>query len=178
MPVKTTDIVVCRVDDFLDGNIRQNVSERSEITKRYRVDDVHSVTRGDLNEAELLGVVVEAVGFCIQGDGMGAHQLTGESTELSGRLNDLDWERYLSGQWAESSTLCFMYPFLVREILQHTVKVAYRPSLTICYLNIALWSLLPILGFRLFAVNNLCPTDEIHLTMDVAHRYRNPQFDT
>ena len=70
MPVKTTDIVVCRVNDFLDGNICQNVSEGSEITKRYRIDDVDFVTRGDLNEAELLGVMVEAVGFCIKGDGM------------------------------------------------------------------------------------------------------------
>lgn len=70
MPVKTTDIVVCRVNDFLDGNICQNVSERSEIMKRYRIDDVYFMTRGDLNEAELLGVMVEAVGFCIQSDDM------------------------------------------------------------------------------------------------------------
>jgi len=51
MPVKTTDIVVCRVNDFLDGNICQNVSERSEIMKRYRIDDVYFMTSGDLNEA-------------------------------------------------------------------------------------------------------------------------------
>jgi len=70
VPVKTTDIVVCRVNDFLDGNICQNVSERSEIMKRYRIDDVYFMTRGDLNEAELLGVMVEAVRFCIQGDDM------------------------------------------------------------------------------------------------------------
>ena len=94
MPVKTTDIVVCRVNDFLDGNICQNVSERSEIMKRYRIDDVYFMTRGDLNEAELLGVMVEAVRFCIQGDDMCACQLTSEGTELSGLVNDLDWERY------------------------------------------------------------------------------------
>ena len=70
MPVKTTDIVVCRVNDFLDGNICQNVSERSEIMKRYRIDDVDFVAGGDLNEAELLGVVVEAVGLGIKGDDM------------------------------------------------------------------------------------------------------------
>ena len=65
MPVKTTYIVVCRVNYFLDGNIFQNVSERSEIMKRYRIDDVYFVMRGDLNEAELLGVMVEAIRFCI-----------------------------------------------------------------------------------------------------------------
>jgi hypothetical protein len=65
MPVKTTHIVVCRVNYFLDGNIFQNVSERSEIMKRYRIDDVYFMMRGDLNEAELLGVMVEAIRFCI-----------------------------------------------------------------------------------------------------------------
>ena len=65
MPVKTTDIVVCRVNDFLDGNICQNVSEGSEIMNRYRIDDIYFMTRSDLNEAELFGVMVEAVGFCI-----------------------------------------------------------------------------------------------------------------
>ena len=61
MPVKTADVVVCRVHDFLDGSICQNVSERSEIAKINRIDDAHFVTSGDLDEAELLGVVVEAV---------------------------------------------------------------------------------------------------------------------
>ncbi len=70
MPVKTADIVVRAMNDFLDGNICQNVPEGSEVIKRYYIDDVDSVTRGDLNEAELLGVMVEAVGFCIKGDGM------------------------------------------------------------------------------------------------------------
>ena len=70
MPVKAADIVVRGVNDLLDGDICQNVSERSEIMKRYRIDDVYFMTRGDLNEAELLGVMVEAVRFCIQGDYM------------------------------------------------------------------------------------------------------------
>ena len=70
MPVKAADIVVRGMNDFLDGDICQNVSEGSEIIKRYRIDDVDFVTRGDLNEAELLGVMMKAVGFCIKGDGM------------------------------------------------------------------------------------------------------------
>ena len=36
--------------------------------KRYRIDDVYFMTRGDLNEAELLGVMVEAIGLGIKGD--------------------------------------------------------------------------------------------------------------
>ena len=38
--------------------------------KRYRIYYVYFMTRGDLNEAELLGIMVEAVRFCIQGDDM------------------------------------------------------------------------------------------------------------
>ncbi|MDP7285898.1 MAG: hypothetical protein QGG79_01930 [Dehalococcoidales bacterium] len=69
-PVKAADIVVRGVNNFFDGDISQNVSERRKVIKRYRIDNVTFVTRGDLNEAELLGVMVEAVGFCIKGDGM------------------------------------------------------------------------------------------------------------
>ena len=70
MPVKTTDIVVRGVNDFLDGDICQNVSERGEVIKRYRIDDVDFMKRGDLNEAELLGIMMKAVGLGIKGDGM------------------------------------------------------------------------------------------------------------
>jgi hypothetical protein len=70
MSVKAADIIVRSVNDFLDGDICQNVSEGTEVMKRYRIDDVDFVTRGDLNEAELLGVTLKAVGFCIKGDGM------------------------------------------------------------------------------------------------------------
>jgi hypothetical protein len=65
MPVKAADIVVRGMNDFLDGDICQNVSEGSEIIKSYRIDNVDFVARGDLNEAELLRVMVAAVGFCI-----------------------------------------------------------------------------------------------------------------
>ena len=70
MPVEAADVIVRAMNDFLDGGICQNVSERSEIMKRYRIDDVYFMMRGDLNEAELLGVMVEAVRFRIQGDDM------------------------------------------------------------------------------------------------------------
>jgi len=70
MPVKAADIVVRGMNDFLDGDICQNVPEGSEIIKRYRIDNVYFVTRSDLNEAELLRVMMEAVGFCIKCDDM------------------------------------------------------------------------------------------------------------
>ena len=38
--------------------------------KKYRIDYVYFMTRSDLNEAKLLGVMVETVRFCIQGDDM------------------------------------------------------------------------------------------------------------
>jgi hypothetical protein len=51
------------------------------------------VTRGDLNETELLGVVVEAVRFCIKGDCMWTDQLTNSDIELRGPTNELDRKR-------------------------------------------------------------------------------------
>ncbi len=68
MPVKAADIVVSGVNDLLDGYICQNISERSEVRKRYRIDDVDFMMRGYLNETELLGVIMAAVGFCIQSE--------------------------------------------------------------------------------------------------------------
>ncbi len=70
MTLEAADVVVRPMKDFLDGIIYQNVSERSEVIKRYRIDDIDFVAGGDLNEAELLGVVVEAVGLGINGDGL------------------------------------------------------------------------------------------------------------
>jgi|TARA_B100001971_G_scaffold170254_1_gene162250 hypothetical protein len=70
MPVKAADVIVRAMDNFLDGIIYQNFIERIEFLQGYRIDDVYFVTRGDLNETELLGVVVEAVRFCIKGDCM------------------------------------------------------------------------------------------------------------
>ena len=69
MPIEAADIVVRTMNDFLDGIIYQNFFEGSELLHEYRIDDVDFVAGGDLNEAELLGVVVEAVGLGIKGDG-------------------------------------------------------------------------------------------------------------
>jgi len=69
MPIEAADVIVSPMNDFPDGIIYHNVSERSEVIKRYRVDDVDLVAGGDLNEAELLGVVVEAVRLGIKSDG-------------------------------------------------------------------------------------------------------------
>ncbi len=70
MPVKAAGVIVRAMDNFLDGIIYQNFIERIEFLQGYRIDDVYFVTRGDLNETELLGVVVEAVRFCINSDCM------------------------------------------------------------------------------------------------------------
>ena len=58
------------MNDFPDGIIYQNFFERIELLQGYRINDVDSVAGGDLNKAELLGVVVEAVRLGIKGDGM------------------------------------------------------------------------------------------------------------
>ncbi len=69
MPVEAADIVVSGVNDFLDAGICQNAAEGREVIDRYRIDEVDFAAGGDLNQAKLLGVMVEAVGFRIQGDG-------------------------------------------------------------------------------------------------------------
>ena len=68
MPIEAADVIVRAMNDFLDGIIYQNFFEGSEILQGYRIDDVDFVAGGNLNKAELLGVVVEAVGLGVQGD--------------------------------------------------------------------------------------------------------------
>jgi len=70
MPIEAADVIVRAMNDFLDGIIYQDFFERIEFLQGYRIDDVDFVAGGDLNEAELLGVVVEAVGLGIKGDDM------------------------------------------------------------------------------------------------------------
>ncbi len=69
MPIEAADVIVRTMNDFLDGIIYQNFSEGIDLLQGYRIDDVDFVAGGDLNEAELLGVVVEAVGLGIKDDG-------------------------------------------------------------------------------------------------------------
>ncbi len=69
IPVKAADVIVRAMNDFLDGLIYQNFFKGIELLQGYRIDDVDFVTRGYLNEAELLGVMVEAVGLGIKDDG-------------------------------------------------------------------------------------------------------------
>jgi hypothetical protein len=68
MPIEATDVIVRAMNDFLDGIIYQNFFERIKLLQGYRIDDIDFVAGGNLNEADLLGVVVEAVGLGVQGD--------------------------------------------------------------------------------------------------------------
>ena len=68
MPVKATNVVVGAMDDFLNRTVYQNFSERSNILQGDRIYDVDFMSSGDLNEAKLLGVVVEAIGLGIESD--------------------------------------------------------------------------------------------------------------
>ena len=69
MPIEATDVIVRAMNNFLDGIIYQNFFEGIERLQGYRIDDVDFVAGSDLNEADLLGVVVEAVGLGIKYDG-------------------------------------------------------------------------------------------------------------
>ena len=68
VPVKAADIVVCGMNDFLDRAICQKVSEGSDVIKSYRIDNIDLMTGSNLNKTELLGVMMEAVGFGVNGN--------------------------------------------------------------------------------------------------------------
>ena len=69
MPIKAADVIVRAMNDFLNGIICQNFLEGIKLFQGYRIDDVGFVASGDLNEAKLLGVVVEAVRLGIKDNG-------------------------------------------------------------------------------------------------------------
>ena len=60
-PVDAAHIVVGCVNHFLDGGICQNFFQRSQFVQGNCVYDIDFPARSNLNQAELLGVVVEAV---------------------------------------------------------------------------------------------------------------------
>ena len=64
--VEAADIVIRRVNDFLNGDICQKVPKRRNIGQGYRIYDIDFMTGGNLDETELLGVIMAAVGFRIQ----------------------------------------------------------------------------------------------------------------
>jgi hypothetical protein len=102
MPVEAADIVVRAMDDLLDGTIRQNSIEEIELFQGYGIDNVDIVAGGYLNKAELLGVVVKAVGLGIQGDGLRTSHRTDGGIELCGLGDDFDGKWYRDGHGASS----------------------------------------------------------------------------
>jgi hypothetical protein len=87
MPVEATNVVVRAMNDFLDGIIYQNFFEGIKLLQNHRIDDVDFVAGSYLNEAELLGIVVEAIGLSIEGDASRAKHHLDSDVEL-GRLTD------------------------------------------------------------------------------------------
>jgi len=93
VPVKATDVVVRAMNDFLGGVVSQDFFEGVKLLQDDRIDDVDSVAGGDLNEAELLGIVVEAVGLGIEGDASRAEHRLDSDAELKRLTNDFDGKR-------------------------------------------------------------------------------------
>ena len=93
MQVEAADVVVRAMNDFDDGSICQDFFEGSNLLQDDRVDDVDFVAGGNLNQAELLGIVVEAVGLGIEGDDSGAEHRLDSSVKLGGLADDFDGKR-------------------------------------------------------------------------------------
>ena len=75
---------------IFDLRRREDGAERLELggaAERDRVDEPAAVVGRDLDQADLVEVVVEAVGFGVEGDDLFTQQLLGESLEV-GPLRD------------------------------------------------------------------------------------------
>ena len=119
MPIEAADVVVRSMNDFGDGSICKNFFEGSNVIKDDRVDDVDFVTGGNLNQAELLGVVEEAVRLGIKGDVSRVEHCLNGSVKLSGLADDFDGKRWRDNH--ESSILSHKYPYncLTKATPQH-----------------------------------------------------------
>ncbi len=90
VPVEAPDVVVRAMNDFDDRSMCQDFSEGTDLLKDDRVDDVYFVEGSNLNQAELLGIPVEAVGLGIKGDiSRVDHRLNG-SVKLGGLVDYFD----------------------------------------------------------------------------------------
>jgi len=90
VPIEASDIVVRAMNDFDDRSMCQGFSEGTDLLKDDRVDDVYFVEGSNLNQAELLGIPVEAVGLGIKGDVSRVdHRLDG-SVKLGGMVDYFD----------------------------------------------------------------------------------------
>jgi len=93
MPVEAADVLVRAMNNFDDGSICQDFFEGSDLLQDDRVDDVDFVACGYLNETELLGIVVEAVGLGIESDVWRAEHRLDSSVKLGGLADNFD------GKW-------------------------------------------------------------------------------
>jgi hypothetical protein len=77
------DVVLCGMQHLFDRGTRQDRAQRSEVAENERVDQTHRSARvGDLENADLPIIVVEAVGFGVDRERGGALERTGEIGQL------------------------------------------------------------------------------------------------
>ena len=93
MHVEAADVLVRGMNDFDDRSICQDFFERSKILQNDRVDDVDFVEGSNLNQAELLGIIAEAIGLGIEGDDPGVEHRLDSSVKLGGLADDFDGKR-------------------------------------------------------------------------------------
>ena len=90
MSVEAAKVVVRAMNNFLDGIVCQNFFKRIKLLQDYRIDDINSLACGYLNEAELLGIVVEAVGLGINCNVSRAEHRLDSNVELGRLADDFD----------------------------------------------------------------------------------------
>jgi hypothetical protein len=81
-------VVVAAVDDLEDRCIREQRRERREVVDGQRIKQPRlAAERGQLEQADLLGVVVQAVGLGVKPDRPAAGEALDELDELVGGAN-------------------------------------------------------------------------------------------
>ena len=77
------DVVVAAVDHLEDRRVGEDRRERRQVAERQWIDQPRcAAERGQLHEADLLGVVVQAVGLGVDADRAAPDQLVDEVVEL------------------------------------------------------------------------------------------------
>ena len=91
LALEERDVVLGGVQDLLDRGVREERPERGEVAEGERVDQADGPARvGDLEEADLLVIVVEAVGLGVDRERGGAFERAGEVAQLVGRADPAD----------------------------------------------------------------------------------------
>jgi hypothetical protein len=89
--VEAEHVIARGVKDLFHGGIRQDWAERSQVTHRQRVEYKRFRISGNLDQADFLEVVIQAVCFNVDGEAEGSVEHCEHGIEIRGSGNPLKW---------------------------------------------------------------------------------------